>query len=426
MSSKKIFQKPRGTRDILPEEQVYFDYLEEAFRTVIKAAGFSRISTPAFEDTGLFVRGVGKETDIVDKEMYTFKDKSDNSLTLRPEGTAPVVRAYLEDGMQSWPQPVKLYYFMPMYRYDRPQKGRYREFWQLGFEVLGDKSPIADVMVISSAFRIYQKLGLSEGLTLQVNSIGDKNCRPKYIKALSAYLKENEKGLCADCGSRIGKNPLRVLDCKEKKCQEVLEEAPQMVNFLCPECHQHFKEVLEMLDEIAIPYEINPKLVRGLDYYTRTVFEFWRGREGSQNALGGGGRYDELVEILGGKPTPALGFAGGIDRTIEAMKEENVSIDDSRKADIFVAQIGDSAKKSCLKLLNSLWSEDIRAEGCLEKDGISEQLKLANRSGAKYTLLVGQKEAFDDTVIIKEMDSGNQEIYPQTQALKEVKKRIKK
>jgi len=336
-----------------------------------------------------------------------------------------IVRAYLEDGMQSWPQPVKLYYFMPMYRYDRPQKGRYREFWQFGFEVLGDKSPIADVMVISSAYRIYQKLGLAEDMTLQINSIGDRNCRPKYIKALSVYLKENEKNLCADCQSRVGKNPLRVLDCKERKCQEVLEEAPQMVNFLCPECHQHFKEVLEMLDEIAIPYEINPKLVRGLDYYTKTVFEFWRSKDGSQNALGGGGRYDDLVEILGGKSTPALGFAGGVDRTIETLREENVVMDDARKADIFVAQIGDSARKSCLKLLNNLWSEDIRAEGCLEKDGISEQLKLANRSGAKYTLLIGQKEAFDETVIIKEMDSGTQEIYPQSQAMKEIKKRIK-
>jgi len=327
--------------------------------------------------------------------------------------------------MQSWPQPVKLYYYMPMYRYDRPQKGRYREFWQFGFEVIGDKSPIADVMVISAAYRVYQKLGISAGVTLQLNSIGDKNCRPKYLKALSAFLKENEKNLCSDCKSRIDKNPLRVLDCKEHKCQELLEDAPQMVNFLCSECHQHFKEVLEMLDEIRIPYEINPKLVRGLDYYTRTVFEFWRGKEGSQNALGGGGRYDDLVEVLGGKSTPALGFAGGVDRTIEAVKEERTEIDSGQKCDVFVAQIGDSARKSCLKLLNNLWAEDIRAEGCLDKDGISEQLKLANRSGAKYTFLIGQKEAFDDSVIIKEMDSGNQEVYPQGQAMKEIKKRLK-
>ena len=424
--SKKTFQTPRGTRDILPDEQVYFDFVEDTFKAVIKSAGFRRVTTPAFEDTSLFVRGVGKDTEIVDKEMYTFSDKSDNSLTLRPEGTAPIVRAYLEDGMQAWLQPVKLFYFMPMYRYDRPQKGRYREFWQFGFEALGDKSPFADVMVISSAYRVFQKLGLVKNLTLQINSIGDKACRPKYLKALGIFIKENEKRLCDDCRSRKDKNPLRILDCKEKKCQEVLEESPQMINFLCAECHQHFKEVLEMLDEIGIPYEINPKLVRGLDYYTRTVFEFWRGKEGSQNALGGGGRYDELVELLGGKQTPALGFAGGVDRTIEALKEEEITIDTKRKADVFVAQIGDTARKSCLKMLNNLWAEGIVAEGCLEKNGISEQLMLANRSGAKYTLLIGQKEAFDDTVIIKEMDSGNQEVYPQNQATKEIDKRFKK
>lgn len=423
--SKKTYQTPRGTRDILPDEAVYFDYLEGIFKSVIQAAGFSKITTPTFEDTGLFVRGVGRDSDIVDKEMYTFADKSNNSLTLRPEGTASIVRAYLEDGMQSWPQPVKLYYFMPMYRYDRPQKGRYREFWQFGFELIGDKSPLSDVVVISSAYRIYDKLQLPN-LSLQLNSIGCKACRPKYLKNLSGFLKDNKSNLCSDCKDRAEKSPLRVLDCKEKKCQEILEEAPQIINFLCPECHDHFKEVLEMLDEVSIHYEINPHLVRGLDYYTKTVFEFWAGSGGSQNALGGGGRYDDLVEVLGGKPTPALGFAGGVDRTIEAIKETGLDVAINRKADVFVAQIGESARKSCLKLLNNLWIEDIAAEGCLDKDGISEQLKLANRSGAKYTLLIGQKEAFDDTVIIKEMNSGNQEVYPQNQAVKEVKKRIKR
>ncbi len=424
--TKKTFQAPRGTRDLLPDDQVYFDYLNSTFKNVVKAAGFRQITTPAFEDTNLFVRGVGKETDVVDKEMYSFVDKSNNSLTLRPEGTAPIVRSYLENGMQAWPQPVKLYYTMSMYRYDRPQAGRYREFWQYGLEMIGDKEPFADVMVISTAYRFYQKLGLADHITLQLNSIGCQKCRPKYIKELTSFYKENEKKICNNCKSRVESNPLRLLDCKEAKCQALIEEAPQVINFLCTECHDHFKKVLELLDEINVTYEINPRLVRGLDYYTRTVFEFWTDRDGSQNALCGGGRYDNLVENFGGKSTPALGFAGGTDRTIEFIKSHpEIEILESRKVDIFVVQLGNEARKNCLKLLSSFWDEEVAAEGGLDKEGISGQLSHANRLQAKYALIIGQKEAYDQTVIIKEMASGNQETYPLDKIVKEIKKRLK-
>jgi histidyl-tRNA synthetase len=420
--SKKTYQVPRGTKDILPEDQVYFDYLLDTFETVVSSAGYKRVTTPVFEDTGLFVRSVGKGTDIVDKEMYTFNDKSNNSLTLRPEGTAPIVRAYLENGMQSWPQPVKLYYFMPMYRYERPQAGRYREHWQFGFESIGDKDPIADVTVISTAVRIFKNLGLPN-VSVQLNSIGDSVCRPKYIKVLKDYYKDKLNKVCPDCKRRYEVNPLRLLDCKEKQCQPIIEEAPQFINYLCKDCHDHFKEVLELLDEINVSYDLNPRLVRGFDYYTRTVFEFWAGREGF--AVGGGGRYDRLVELLGGKATPALGFAAGADRIVNELKNNpELEIKPSKKIDVYVAQLGNEARKSCLKLLSGLWDTGIAAEGCLDRGSISEQLSTSNRLKAKYTLIIGQKEAYDETVIIKEMASGNQEIYPQDQTMKEIKKRL--
>lgn len=409
----------------MPEMQVYFDCVQKTFESVVRSAGFSKITTPVFEDTNLFMRGVGEGTDIVEKEMYTFKDKSENSLTLRPEGTAPIVRSYLENGMQSWPQPVKLYYFEPMYRYDRPQAGRYREFWQFGFEMIGDKSALADAVVITTAYRIYDSLGLKDTLSMQVNSIGCAECRPKYLKELTKFYKENEKDLCPDCKRRLATNPLRLLDCKEKKCQALAEEAPQIVNSLCTNCHEHFKEVLEYLDEIGIVYEINSRLVRGLDYYTGTVFEIWGGKEGSQNSLGGGGRYDRLVEILGGQPTPALGFAGGVDRTVEQIQAVNSSVETEIRRDVFVAQIGDEARKKCFSLMNDLWNSGIDAEGCLDKGSISDQLKAADKIGARYTLLMGQKEAYEGTVILKEMISGTQEIMTMDKLIPEIKRRLK-
>lgn len=422
---KRIIQKVRGMRDILPEEQKYFTYLRDIFEEACEESGFQRIYTPAIEQTNLFNRTVGANTDIVEKEMYVFKDKSKNSVALRPEGTAPVARAYLENGMTSLPQPVKLYYEMSMFRYDRPQAGRYREHWQYGVECFGEKSPLLDVTVIALALRVLMKAGL-EDISLQINSIGCPTCRPKYRKVLVSYLKDSQKKLCADCKRRLKTNPLRVLDCKVPGCIAVTQEAPQMVNHLCNSCHSHFKTILEYLDEIDIMYELNPRLVRGLDYYIRTVFEIWTEAEGKMAALGGGGRYDGLTEIIGGKATSGMGFSMGVDRVVENMRKQEVEIPEKKSVEVFVIQLGEEAKKKSFRLLFDLQNEGIGAEGSIDKGSISDQLKVANRYGVPYSLIIGQKEAFSDTVIIKDMSSGAQEIYPRDKVVKEIGKRILK
>lgn len=423
--SKKIIQKVRGVRDILPDEQRYFKYLSECFEHACGRSGYSKIYTPTVEPASLFIRTLGKNTDIVEREMYNFKDRSGNAVVLRPEGTASVLRAYLEEGMTSWPQPVKLYYQLPIFRYDRPQAGRYREHWQYGVEVIGDKSPIIDVNVIALSLRVLKSVGLSD-VSLQINSIGCPNCRPKYRKVLISYLNENEKKLCPDCKRRLKSNPLRVLDCKQKGCQEISAEAPQTVNHLCNICHEHFKTILEYLDELDIVYEINPQLVRGLDYYIRTVFELWSESEGANASLGGGGRYDGMTELLGGKPVAGIGFGLGADRIVAEMQRQNIELPKGHEVEVYVAQLGEEAKKKCYKLLFDLQNAGIGAEGAIEKGSISEQLKAANRFKVPYTLIIGQKEAFSDTVIIKDMHSGAQEIYPTDKVVKEVKKRLEK
>lgn len=424
MSQKQI-QSVRGMRDILPNEQKYFKALSRVFEAACEHSGFSKIYTPTVEPEALFVRTIGKGTDIVEKEMYNFKDKSGNAVVLRPEGTASVVRAYLENGMTSLPQPVKLYYQLPMFRYDRPQAGRYREHWQYGAEVLGDKSPLADVNLIALVLRILKGVGLS-GISVQINSIGCPSCRPKYKKALVAYLKENEKKLCADCKKRLKINPLRVLDCKQKGCIEITSEAPQTVNHLCNTCHEQFKTILEYLDELDINYEINPRLVRGLDYYIRTVFEVWGEHDGAQASLGGGGRYDGLSELLGGKSTPGIGFGLGADRIVDEMKRQSIEVEETHSVEVYVAQLGEEAGKKSFRLLFDLQNAGVGAEGSIAKGSISEQLKIANRYKVPYTLIIGQKEAFSDTVIIKDMHSGAQEIYPTDKVVKEIKKRLGK
>lgn len=423
--SKNIIQKVRGMRDILPEEQKYFKYLRDVFETACLESGFQRISTPTVEQTNLFVRTVGKGTDIVEKEMYSFKDKSNNSVTLRPEGTASIARAYIEGGMTALPQPVKLFYEMPMFRYGRPQAGRYREHWQFGVECLGEKSPLIDVTIMALAIRVLKQAGL-EGISLQINTIGCTTCRTKYRKVLLAYLKENQKKLCTDCKNRMKSNPLRALDCKEPDCIAISADAPQTVNYLCNTCHEHFRTILEYLDEIDIMYELNPRLVRGLDYYNRTVFELWSESDADNSALGGGGRYDGLTELLGGRATPGVGFGLGAERIIELMRKQEVEIPEGNTIDIYVIQLGEEAKKKCFKLMFELQNAGVGAEAAIDKGSISDQLKIANRYGVPYALIIGQKEAFSDTVIIKDMGSGSQEIYPREKVVKEIQKRIAK
>ncbi len=420
-------KKPKGTFDILPEEEKYWQLIRENSEEIAKLYGFKRIDVPIFEQRELFERGVGPDTDIVEKELYTFKDKSGREYALRPEFTASIVRAYIENGMHKWPQPIKLFAIGPLFRYDRPQKGRYRQFYQFNLEVIGSIDPLIDAELIKVVLRIYETFGL-EALNLEINSIGCAKCRPEYIKILKDYYKIHTRSLCRDCKRRLKTNPLRLLDCKEDKCSQLANRAPSMVDNLCDDCHIHFKKVLEYLDELGIGYNLNTRLVRGLDYYTKTVFEIWpKGVMGfsSQNSLGGGGRYDLLVKELGGKEMPAVGFAGGIERTIEEMKRQEVMIKEE-KPDVFLAQIGDGGKKRALRFYDELIEAGFNVSANFSKDSIKSQLRLADKEGVKWSLIIGQKEAIDKTVIFRNMESGMQEIIDQGKAIKELKKRIKK
>ncbi|OIP24105.1 histidine--tRNA ligase [bacterium CG2_30_37_16] len=424
--AKKIIQKPRGTQDILPADQKYWNFVVDNFRNVLEGCGFGRIITPTFEDTALFERGIGTSTDIVEKEMYTFKDKSDNSITLRPEGTASVVRAYLEDGISSWLQPVKLYYINALFRYERPQAGRFREHHQIGAEIIGDPSPLRDVEMIALISRCLKRLHL-DNVSLQLNSIGCQVCRPQYMRSLKAYYKEHLNSVCEDCTRRYDKNPLRLLDCKEKACRLVADNAPQLINTLCPDCHEHFRTILEFLDDLGVSYELNTKLVRGLDYYTRTVFEFWYVDDnfGSQNAICGGGRYDMLVEILGGKPTAGIGFGVGIERLMLVLKnEESVLVPELNAPKIYLAQLGGAAKKQAFMLAQSLLDNDIPIASRFDKKSVGEQLKEASDLKVPYAIIIGQKETIDGTAIVKDMYTGFQETLPQEMLVSEVIKRL--
>ncbi len=421
--AKQQFQSVRGMYDILPEQQIGFGYVTETFKKLASEAGYSQIDTPLLEEKGVFVRSVGEGTDIVDKEMYTFADRSGNELALRPEPTAGIARAYIEHGMGSQPQPVKFSVAGPMFRYDRPQAGRQRQFWQVGVEVFGETSPSADAQVITLAQRFYRRIGLVHQ-TLQINSIGDATCRPKYKKALVEYFEEHRNKLCDACKERLKTNPLRILDCKENSCQPIIAEAPQTLNYLCKPCQNHFAGVLEYLDDLAIPYDLNPLLVRGLDYYTRTVFEFYGAREGSQSSLGGGGRYDGLIEQLGGQSTPAVGFGLGVERILLEMAAYNVEPLEHQPLKVYVASLGEPARLAAFRLIEQILDGGVGATGAVDKNGIQAQLGRADRLGVPYALIIGQKEVFDQTVILRDMTSGAQEMIPIKKIVPELQKRF--
>ena len=426
MAKSKTIQAPKGVQDILPEDQKYWRYILKKAENLLEYYGFERIETPILESTDLFLRGVGEATDIVQKEMYTLKTKGGDSLTLRPEGTAPVVRAYLENGMNVKPHPVKLYYLSPMFRHDQPQKGRYRQFYQLGAETIGDSSEAVDAELIFLAYKFIESLGL-KGYNVHINSIGDSNCRPGYIKAVKDYYKNRLKKSCVTCKVRFKENILRMLDCKEEACKELAKEAPQFLDFLDDECRTHFKHVLEFLDEAKVPYILNPHLVRGFEYYTRTVFEILPEENiTAQSALPGGGRYDKLIELLGGSKTPAAGWATGIERIVLELKERNISVPEIKpNPKIFLVQLGEAAKRKSILLFESFRKAGIEAKSSLGRDSIKSQLRIANRLGVKFALIFGQKEALDGSVILREMDTGIQETLPLEKIVDEVKKRLK-
>lgn len=419
-----LYQTAKGVHDVLPDDHEFHTFIKKVIRHRGRQAGFRRITTPMFEYLDVFARSIGEGSDIVSKEMYSFEDKKGRKLALKPEGTAGVVRSYIQNNMNQLPQPVLLYYFEPHFRYDRPQKGRYRQFWQFGFEIIGESDPALDAQLIQLADKIHQDLGLGDMFGLQLNTIGTSESRKDYMQALEDFYVGKERSLCEDCKNRLHKNPMRLLDCKAEDCQILAELAPSMREYMDKESLDYHEELKGYLDEIGIEYTENPRLVRGLDYYSKTVFEFWDKDLGAQNAVGGGGRYDGLVELMGGQSTPAVGYAAGVDRLIANMKREKIRVPSKDELHVFVAQLGNEAKKKCLGLINDLHDAGIKAMGALGKGSIGVQLKLADKFKVPYTVLIGITEVRDGTAIIRNMKKGTQEKVDMDKVVKRMIKLI--
>ena len=420
-----LLQALRGMRDILPDEQPYWERVRRVLTHAQQEYGFQRIDTPLVEYAHLFTRSVGQGTDIIDKEMYVFNTRGGDKVALRPEFTAGVARAFIQHGMAVLPKPVKLFTIGTVYRYDRPQEGRYREFWQANFDMFGEEDPILDAQALQLAFRVVRELGL-KNIEFQVNSIGTPESRKDYEKALLRYLESQKHRLCQNCRDRFNTNPMRILDCKEDKCIQLTAHAPQSLDYLDQESRDHFKRLLGYLGQPDLPHTINTRLVRGLDYYTRTVFEIWSSdKEGKKYSLGGGGRYDRLVQMLGGEPTAAIGFGLGLDRIVLEMKRTQVKPYEMPKPKVFLAQLGDLAKKKSLRIFADLEKNGVLLAESFGRGSLKSQMRVANRIGAEVTVIIGQKEALDDTAIVKDMISGTQETVTQERLVDAVKKILK-
>ena len=402
-----MITKPRGTEDVLPSEVKLWQKIENTARACCDLFGYKEIRTPVFESTELFSRGVGETTDVVQKEMYTFLDKGGRSVTLKPEGTAPLVRSYIENSLYANPQPTKLAYIIPCFRYEKPQSGRLREFHQFGIECFGAESPETDVEVISLAHTFLNKIDI-KGISLYINSIGCPVCRKAYNEKLKEYFKAREESLCETCKERLEKNPMRIIDCKSPICSEIAKDAPRMVDYLCEECEAHFEKTKAGLDNIGISYEVNPDIVRGLDYYTKTVFEFVSDSLGAQSTVCGGGRYSGLVEELGGKPTEGIGFAMGIERLVLTIKNQGAEVDNDICTEVFLGAIGDEAVKIAQKTVYDLRQKGIFAEQDLCGRSVKAQMKFANKLGAKYSAVIGDDEIANNKINLKNMESGEQ------------------
>ncbi len=406
---KKKIQTPRGTRDQLPQETYRWLFLEGEIRKIFERFNFLEIRTPVFEETELFARGVGQTTDIVQKEMYTFEDRGGRSLTLRPEMTASVVRAYIQHALWNQGGVQKFSYISPMFRQERPQAGRLRQFHQFGVEILGTASPLADVEVIALAMEIFTHLGLTD-LTLKINSVGCPKCRPRYKEALRDALRDVKDQLCKDCQVRYDTNPLRILDCKNPTCRELTQNVPSIEDFLCDDCRAHFTRVREGLDALAISYEVDKRLVRGLDYYTRTAFEIVSNELGSQDAVCGGGRYDRLVAELGGPDVPGVGFAAGMERLMAIMEKKGLHLGDVPAPDVYLVALGDAAvRKSVLPLAQTLRRAGLRCELDLAERSMKAQLRDANRQQARFAVIVGEDELKNRQAQVKDLSQGTQE-----------------
>ena len=398
---------PKGTKDVLPSDSYKWQYVESVARDVAKLFQIKEIRTPVFEHTELFQRGVGDTSDIVTKEMYTFKDKGDRSITLKPEGTAGTVRSFIENGMANGVLPAKMYYIIPAFRYERPQAGRLREFHQFGVEIFGAKSAQTDAEAVLTADMLLKKLGLK--VQLYVNSIGCPTCRAEYNRALKAFFEPHLDGLCHDCKTRYEKNPLRLLDCKEETCKAVNAGAPKMLDYLCDECKEHFESFKSYLDIAGVSYEIDPRIVRGLDYYTRTVFEFVSTSIGAQGTVCAGGRYDRLIEELGGTPTPAVGFAAGLERLLIVMEQSGVEIPAPKKPTVYLAGLDDECRKKAFEISTKLRKSGVIAEIDYMERSVKAQFKYADKIGAKYVAVIGGNELLEDAMNVKNMATGESE-----------------
>lgn len=399
---------PRGTRDLLPGEVEKWQYIEQVARDLARSYGYQEIRTPIFEHTELFLRGIGDATDIVQKEMYTFKDRGGRSITLRPEGTAAVVRSYLEHHLDARPQPVKLYYIGPMFRYDRPQAGRFRQFHQVGIEAFGSNDPSLDAEIVSFTWDYFHKLGLSD-IQVEVNSVGCPECRPAYGRALQQFVEDCAGSLCEFCRDRLQRNPLRLLDCKNPECQGILADAPRLKEYLCDECRQHFEKVLDYLRVAGIPVRVNERLVRGLDYYTNTAFEVTCPTLGAQSSIAGGGRYNNLVETVGGVSIPGIGVAIGLERVLLALEKQEVSLPIEDTGTVFVATAGDGDVEA-FRLVTELRRKGFQAEKDFLGRSLKAQMKSAGRMGARCVLILGEEELREGRITVRDMISGNQTV----------------
>ncbi len=402
-----LVNAPRGTQDVLPSQSGKWQYIESAARKIAELFGFREIRFPTFEHTELFCRGVGDTSDVVQKEMYTFEDKGNRSITLRPEGTASTVRTLLTNGLLSEALPLKVYYLTSCFRYEKPQAGRLREFHQFGMECFGSAEPMADAQMISSADTLFKTLGI-KGLKLEINSIGCPECRKKYHEALKAYFESKKQDLCETCKQRLDKNPMRILDCKSHVCSEIAKDAPVVLDYLCEECDEHFKKVKEYLEVMGIAYTVNPTIVRGLDYYTKTVFEFVSNDIGAQGTVCGGGRYDGLVETLGGAKTCALGYAMGLERLLLLMQAQNCEFPKDSSCELYIAPMGEKAQRKACELTARLREEGFCAECDLMGRGIKAQMKYANKLGAEYVVVIGDNEIEANSAKLKCMESGEE------------------
>ena len=412
-----ITNAPRGTKDILPNQVGSWQYLENEIRKICAVYGYEEIRTPTFEHTELFKRGIGETTDVVEKEMYTFTDRGDRSITLRPENTASVVRAYLQNKLYGDSGLVKLFYIGSMFRYDRPQAGRLREFHQFGVEALGEKNPAVDAEIILLAWNFLKSLGLDE-LELKINTVGCPKCRPVYRQKLQHYFGEYHDELCNDCKSRLERNPLRVLDCKVDAGKDFMDEAPKIETCLCDECREHFSKVKTFLTAADVDFKIDSRLVRGLDYYTKTAFEIHYTPLGAQSAVAGGGRYDGLVEEIGGAPTPGIGFAAGLERILLALEKQGINNSAQKKLDAFIVTAGNAAEVYGFELLNSLRQKNIAVTMDFASRSMKAQMKQAAKSGAKFALIIGDDEVNEKSVTLKNLETSAQEKFSFNEVIK--------